>query len=628
MHWLPTSDDFRSAARSVNEIDDPAEKLAALVALATHNLDYLQTMQVDRLLSGVGAELPAGFRRSKIALLTSGTADHLLPGIRVALLRHRDVAETYLGPYGQFRQEILDPDSGLNRFEPDFVVLAQNASELLAQADASVDLDEATAIADGYVKGIVGLWDAMRRAGQPLIVQQTLLNLDPPLFGSLDRSLPGSPAGLLRLANQRLVQAASDNDVAILDIEGAVERQGRDFWYDTTRWLQAKIEIAPAAAPLYGDLVARIVAAKNGLSRKCLVLDLDNTLWGGVIGDDGVDGIALGEGSALGEAFLAFQRYAKRLNERGIILAVCSKNEADIAESAFREHPEMQLKREDIAAFVANWQDKATNLVQIANELNIGVDALVFADDNPAERARVRQSLPMVAVPEMPEDPAGYVDCLADAGYFEALSFTADDRQRSRQYASNAARNAAQAASESLDDYLASLDMAAEMSSFRDVDLPRIAQLINKTNQFNTTTIRRTLDEVRTLTDDPDNRTLQVRLSDRFGDSGLISAVIMRPDSNGSMDIDSWVMSCRVFGRQLEFEIANHVVAAAADAGAESVTASFLPTEKNGVIADLFERLGFSQLEAEDDAGGSRWKLVISDYSPRETFIATNYETS
>src|SRR5262249_55868537 len=228
--------------------------------------------------------------------------------------------------------------------------------------------------------------------------------------------------------------------VLLLDVARASERDGLDAWFDVTRWLQGKLEIAPTASPAYGELLVRIIAAQRGLSKKCLVLDLDNTLWGGVIGDDGLEGIVLGEGSAAGEAFLALQRYAKQLHQRGVILAVCSKNNPAIAEAAFRDHPEMVLKRTDFASFVANWEDKASNLRRIAEELNIRLDSLVLVDDTPAERARVRESLPMVAVPEIPEDPARVVRCVADAGYFEAVSFTAEDRARNEQYAANASR--------------------------------------------------------------------------------------------------------------------------------------------------------------------------------------------
>ena len=346
--------------------------------------------------------------------------------------------------------------------------------------------------------------------------------------------------------NDRLTEAAAEDGALLLDVARASRRDEIDAWFDVGRWLQGKLEIAPQAAPLYGDLAARILAALRGLSRKCLVLDLDNTLWGGVIGDDGLDGIVLGEGSAAGEAHLALQRYAKQLKERGIILAICSKNDPKIAEAAFRDHPEMVLRRADIAAFQANWEDKAQNLKAIAARLNIGVDSLVFVDDNPIERARIRQSLPMVAVPEMPDDPAHYARCLADAGYFEAVAFTADDRNRAEQYAANAEREALLGSAQSMDENsFAGLKMTAVYGPLTAVDHARVVQLINKTNQFNTTTRRYAGEEITRIMDDPDALTLQFRLLDRLGDNGLVSTMILRPTpaDNAALEIENWRQS-------------------------------------------------------------------------------------
>ena len=268
------------------------------------------------------------------------------------------------------------------------------------------------------------LWRKVRQTFNATIIQQTFLDITEPVFGSYDCVAAGAPARVITQLNDQLATAAAQDDVLLLDVTRASNRDGIDRWFDVRSWLHGKLEIAPEASILYGDMVARIVAAQRGLSKKCLVFDLDNTLWGGVIGDDGLEGIVLGEGSAAGEAHLALQRYAKQLKDRGVILAICSKNDPEIAENAFRNHPEMLLTRSDISAFVANWNDKAENLKAIATRLNIGLDSIVFVDDNPVERARIRQSLPMVAVPEMPEDAAHYVRCLADAGYFEAVAFT------------------------------------------------------------------------------------------------------------------------------------------------------------------------------------------------------------
>ena len=439
------------------------------------------------------------------------------------------------------------------------------------------------------------LWRKAREIGAA-VIQQTFLDVSEPLFGGYERLVPGAPGAVVARLNDRLAEAAAEDKALLLDVARASQWDGIEAWFDVGRWLQGKLEIAPQAAPSYGDLAARILAAQRGLSKKCLVLDLDNTLWGGVIGDDGLDGIVLGEGSAAGEAHLALQHYAKQLKERGIILAVCSKNDAKIAEAAFRDHPEMVLRRADIAAFQANWDDKAQNLKAIAARLNIGVDALVFVDDNPIERARIRQSLPMVAVPEMPDDPAHYVRCLADAGYFEAVAFTADDRSRAEQYSANAEREAMLGSAESMDEFLRGLNMTAVYGPFTAVDHARVVQLINKTNQFNTTTRRYAGEEVARIMDDPDSLTLQFRLLDRVGDNGLVSTMILRPTpaDDDVLEIENWVMSCRVFGRELEFEAMNVAVEAARERGARAFVADYIPTPKNDVISKLYPSLGFT----------------------------------
>ena len=443
------------------------------------------------------------------------------------------------------------------------------------------------------------------------------------MFGGYERMVPGAPATVVARLNDRLAEAAAEDGALLIDVARASQRDGIDAWFDVGRWLQGKLEIAPQAAPIYGDLAARILAAQRGLSKKCLVLDLDNTLWGGVIGDDGLDGIVLGEGSAAGEAHLALQHYARQLKERGIILAVCSKNDARIAEAAFRDHPEMALRRSDFAAFQANWDDKAQNLKAIASGLNIGVDALVFVDDNPIERARIRQSLPMVAVPEMPDDPAHYVRCLADAGYFEAVAFTADDRSRAEQYSANAERDALLGAAESMDEFLRGLNMTALYGPFTAVDHARVVQLINKTNQFNTTTRRYASEEIAQIMDDPDALTLQFRLLDRVGDNGLVSTMILRPTgAEGVLEIENWVMSCRVFGRELEFEAMNIAVEAARERGARALVADYIPTPKNDVISKLYPSLGFTEVDRPAPGNGAtRWRLDLADYVTRNTHI-------
>lgn len=624
-HWLPEPTDFRARLKAAAAAGDARERLEKLASLAAHRLGFVETIQLDRALGEVARAPVDGFTRIRMALLSACTVDHLAPAIRTAGLRHRVLFDVHVGAYGQYRQEILDAASALDRFRPETVALALTARDVVARVPLAASEAEADAAIARSIAELRELWNVARRRFKATVVQQTFLDTAEPLFGSHDRLVPAAPSRLIARLNDQLARAAAEEGVLLLDVAAQSARDGIDAWFDVTRWLQGKLEIAPNAAPRYGELLARLIAAARGRSRKCLVLDLDNTLWGGVIGDVGVNGIVLGEGSALGEAYLAVQRYAKQLAQRGVILAVCSKNDPAIAEAAFREHPEIVLKRSDFAAFVANWGDKAENLRAIAERLNIGLDSLVFVDDNPVERARIRASLPSVAVPELPDDPALYVRALADAGYFEAVSFTAEDRSRAESYAANAEREALKNVAQSMDDFLRGLQMTVEYGPARPVDLPRVTQLLNKTNQFNATTRRYAAEEVSELATSTEALVLQFRLLDRFGDNGLVSVMILRraSDEADALEIDNWVMSCRVFGRQLEFEAMTIAVEAARAAGARTLRARYVPTDRNGVISGLFESLGFCRLPAPEDAAGvSRWRLALADYTPRPTFIA------
>ena len=350
------------------------------------------------------------------------------------------------------------------------------------------------------------------------------------------------------------------------------------------------------------------------------MLDLDNTLWGGVIGDDGLEGIVIGQGSALGEGFLAVQDYAREQARRGIILAVCSKNDEANALEAFDKHPEMLLRRGDIASFVANWSDKATNIRQIATELNIGLDSLVFLDDNPFERNLIRQELPMVAVPEVPDDPALVPGALADAGYFEALAITDEDRERGAQYQGNRQREALKASVTDMEGYLRGLEMRLIWRPFDRIGLQRTVQLINKTNQFNLTTRRYTEAEVEAVMADPSAVGLQLRLLDRFGDNGIIAIVIGRMVA-GTEDflVDTWLMSCRVLGRQVEEGTLNVLAAEGARLGARRMIGEYIPTKKNGMVRKHYEKLGFTTTHESPD-GASRAMLDLLSFTPFPTF--------
>jgi FkbH-like protein len=396
-------------------------------------------------------------------------------------------------------------------------------------------------------------------------------------------------------------------------------------WHDPQLWNLGKFSFSDELIPLYGDHVARTVAALRGKTGKVLVLDLDNTVWGGVIGDDGLEGIKVAQGDARGEAHLAVQRLALNLRQRGIVLAVSSKNTDAVAREPFEKHPEMLLKLEHIAVFQANWNDKATNLQAIAEELSLGLDSLVFLDDNPVERGLVRKLLPQVAVPELPEDPAWYARTLAAGGYFEAVVFAGEDLKRAGFYQDNARRANLQKQAGGVDAYLASLEMTITFQPFDGTGRARIVQLINKSNQYNLTTRRYTDPEVAEAENDPAVFTLQVRLADMFGDNGMISVLICRPAEARVWEIDTWLMSCRVLGRKVENMVLREVLRHAREAGIEKMVGTYRPTDRNKLVVDHYAKLGFTKV-SEEESGLTRWELLVDGAEPESAPMKVEWQ--
>jgi FkbH-like protein len=620
LHWLPPKpEDWSARLRAIAAAPDTAARWAECVALSRYRIDFLETAKLDREMQRLrerGLLQPdAGRPTLRLAILASSTLQHLVPGLRIGALRHGVELVAHEGEYGQYRQELMHADSSLRSFRPEAVLLALDSYHLAEAGSAELSLEILRAC-----------WRQIRGLGA-IAIQQTFLPLHPRLMGSNEHAMADSPAAVVESVNAAL---RHEPGVLLLAADAAAAADGITQWHDPVLWHRAKQEIHPRVSHIYGELVGRLIGAVRGRSRKCLVLDLDNTLWGGVIGDDGLEGIQLGQGTAMGEAYVAFQRYALRLSRRGIILAVCSKNDEINALEPFAKHPDMVLKSADVACFVANWQDKASNLRSIARRLNIGLDALVFVDDNPFERNLVRQELPEVAVPELPEDPALYAQMIADAGYFEALSLTAEDRERGGQYQASLAREELRAGVTDLPGYLRGLEMELIVRRFDAVGIPRITQLINKTNQFNLTTRRYTEEEVRVIAADEDVIPLQFRLLDRFGDNGTIAVLIGRRVAD-AIDMDTWLMSCRVLGREVEQACLNAMGTAARAAGAVRLTGLYRPTTKNSMVSELYPRLGFTLVPASAaeaaDAGATRWELLLDGWLPAPVVMRVQDES-
>jgi FkbH-like protein len=590
--------------------------------LANARLDFVRTNMLDGLIREALADTPPAEAVApvRLAVLGSSTHGHLLAGIRVAALRRNIHLTAYESDYGQYRQALGDPEGGLRSFKPTAILFAFDPWHVTAGIHPGQTPEEIDLAFSAVTEQIAACWHTARVDFGCMVLQQTILPAFVPLLGNNEHRLPGSSADFVRRLNGWLRDNSDQHGVQLIALDERAALDGLAAWHDVALWHRAKQEISPAAAPMYGELVARCVAALQGRSFKCLVLDLDNTVWGGVVGDDGLDGLVLGHGSAAGEAFLAVQSYAKALSERGVLLAVCSKNDEANALEAFDRHPDMLLRQSDIACFAVNWDDKATNLRTIAATLNIGLDALVFLDDNPAERDLVRRELPQVAVPEVGDDPALYPGAIADAGYFESVGVTVDDRERNRQYLSNRLRDVARKTAMDMPSYLKGLEMRLLWRPFDAVGQPRIVQLINKTNQFNLTTRRYTEKQVCDVIADPKALGLQMRLVDKFGDNGIVAIVIGRME-NDTLEIDTWLMSCRVLGRQVEAATLNLVAEQARRMGATRLIGEYRPTAKNGMVRDHYRKLGFTELWSGTD-GQTKSVRNLSDFTQLESFMA------
>jgi FkbH-like protein len=618
--WLPPAPDDLSARIRALATGESASR-GDLQAVAGFALNSSQAASFARALrrrraAGLDLDPLASFR---LGVLASNTFDLAADAIAPAAARHGVAVELIAAPYDQVMQQALDPASTVNTARPDAVLIAVDHRWLGLER---ADLDDPAGRVAGAMARLESAARGLRAHGGAPAILQTVAAAPISLFGSFDRRAEGSARAMIDAVNVRILALAEREGAYVLDIAALAERVGLDQWFDPVHWYAHKLPFAPACAPVYAEGVGRLLGAIRGKARKCLVLDLDNTLWGGAIGDEGLEGIVLGQGNAAGEAFLAVQHMAASLRDRGVILAVCSRNDEAAARVPFRDHADMVLRESDITVFRADWGDKAAGLRVIASALNLGLEALVLLDDNPAERAQVRAALPMVAVPELPSDPSWYPWILSSAGYFEAVSLLREDRLRAAAYAADVQRQTVAQGAADVADYLSQLQMTLVAAPFDPASRQRIAQLVNKTNQFNLTARRYTEAQIADIEVDPAAHGLQARLADRFGDMGLIAVVIARGATfrgQPSWDIDAWLMSCRVLGRRVEEALLDRLVRDAKAQGVDWLMGLYIPTAKNGMVADHYPRLGFEPVESPPNA--KRFILDLKTYrSPNLPF--------
>lgn len=558
----------------------------------------------------------------RLAILGGSTTDQLVQILELFLLNAGFAPTFYQSEYGRFYEDAVYDHAHLASFKPDLVYLHTSVLNIRHKPPISTTEAELPGYVAAELARFIEIWDSLEANVGCQVIQNNFELPPNAILGNMDAVAAGGFTRFLALVNVAFAEhAAARPRLLLQDIHRISAEVGLSRWFDWDRYFSYKILLTPEANLELVRSLASIVRAIYGKSKKVLVLDLDNTVWGGVIGDDGPDNILIGRETPQAEAYTAFQQYALALRDRGILLAVSSKNTDSIAREGFA-HPDSVLALDHFSAFKANWNPKHENILDIAAELNLGVDSFVFADDNPAERAIVAAQIPGISVPDLGNQVTQYARILQSGRFFEPAGFSKEDLARNAAYAGNAQRNAQQAKFANYGEYLDSLEMTAEIDSFKPVYLERIAQLTNKTNQFNLTTRRYTLAEIDSTSADPAQIALYGKLTDKFGDNGLIAIVVGRQHAD-SLHLDLWLMSCRVLKRDMEFAMLDALATRALARGITHLLGTYLPTAKNGMVADLYDKLGFTPVPVPEGlpAGATAWKLDLTDYTYKSHHI-------
>ena len=555
------------------------------------------------------------FKPLKLALLGDSATQFLAQAIRGAGYNQQFDINVYDADFNQVDRQILDLSSELHTFQPDIILIFE-AGHMLLQKFNKTEAGIRAAFAENQINRIHHLVDTLQNNLKTKVIYFNYAEEDDRVFGNFANKVPSSFIFQQRKLNYLLAEYATTNaSLYICDMSAIQSKMGRELLFSPTIYIASEMVLSIDALPVIAESVVQMIAAFQGKFKKCVILDLDNLVWGGVIGDDGLDNIQIG-GLGIGKAFTEFQYWIKKLQQRGIIVCVCSKNTESIAKEPFEKHPDMVLRLKDIAVFVANWENKADNIKRIQQILNIGFDSMVFLDDNPFERNIVRQNVPDITVPELPEDPAEYLEYLYTLNLFETASYSSEDANRTEQYQKESERVVAQVSFANENDFLKSLNMLSDVQSFNSFSIPRVAQLSQRSNQFNLRTVRYTEEDIKRIIASKRYMTFSFTLDDKYGDNGLICAIILEEKKPKELFIDTWFMSCRVLKRGMENFVLNTIVDYARDKGYQTIVGEYLPTAKNALVKDHYSNLGFIQ---HDDF----WLLQTATYQPKEYFINT-----
>ena len=557
----------------------------------------------------------SNLKKVKVALLGDSATQLLVKALKGYGYEVGYNFDIFEADYDQIEMQTYDSESELYEFKAEYVII-YHSSEKLLKKFYKLDNNDKTSFANRHIEEVSSLYRTITNKSKCKVIYFNLVETDDSVFGNYANKTAFSFLYHVRKINFELMNLSQQHkNLYINDVASLHNTLGAAFCTDPKIYVTTDLIFSLDFLPIVAKNITDIILSIAGTMKKCVILDLDNTLWGGIIGDDGMENIQIGE-LGIGKAFTALQMWLKQLKQRGIILAVCSKNDETIAKEPFEKHPDMILKLSDIAVFVANWDNKVQNINYIQSILNIGFDSMVFLDDNPFERNMVKTHIPDITVPDLPEDPAEYLTYLRSCNLFETASFTPEDEQRTQQYQEEAQRAVVQKQCINEDEFLSSLNMHSMVKPFDKFTIPRVSQLTQRSNQFNLRTVRYTEEEISAISNSDKYLTLDFTLEDKYGDYGLISVIILKKQS-AALFIDTWIMSCRVLKRGMEKFVLNMIAQQASKIGVKEIVGEYLPTAKNGIVKEHYHELGFTKCDGENN----KWILKLESYSDYPTFI-------
>ncbi len=557
----------------------------------------------------------SNFKTIKIAVLGDTATQFLIQALRGSGFEHGLNLTIWEADFNQIESQVFDPSSELYEFKPDIVILFHSTHKLLA-AYNKLKPQNYSSLAATQLQLLDNITNTLNARLTTKIIYYNYTEINDSVFGNYANKTESSFLFQMRKLNYELMlYATRQSNFYICDLSSIQNHSGKINFFQPSVYINTEMVLSIDVLPEVAAKTINLIGAMYGTFKKCLIVDLDNTMWGGVIGDDGLENIQIGS-LGIGKAFTEFQYWIKKLKNRGIIIAVCSKNTASIAKEPFEKHPDMVLHLEDIAVFVANWENKADNIRQIQSILNIGFDSMVFLDDNPFERNIVRENIPEITVPELPEDPADYLEFLYPLNLFETISFSDEDAGRTKQYQVEAERSVQQKSFTNEDDFLQSLDMVSLVEPFNKFNTPRVAQLSQRSNQFNLRTVRYTEADIASAAMAKDIFSFTFTLEDKFGNNGMICVIILKKENENTLFIDTWLMSCRVLKRGMENFVLNTITGFAKEKGFDFLKGQYIATAKNEMVKNHYADLGF-------EPSAAYWILNVNEYGNKKCYIKT-----